>query len=416
MNLITKDLLQQRLTDFLTYERPRRQRLFDYYQGNQDVHKGRIVQGRPNNLLKANMAKYITAVQTGYFMGIPLTFDFDDPIISDKMNRVMRLNDMKEVFFALSRDMSIYGTAYALAYHTEKGVSASRLDPANSFVIYSDGLSAEALAGVRLYHLDRYEVLGELYTPGGMQQFVYNDGQVSLGAVEPLFSKDLTMVEFPNNSDKLCDFEPVLSLLDAYNLLLSGAMDDMQSVANAFLALYGMQGTTKEDIEQANRSRVLSLSENGRAEFVVKNVNHDAVALLQKTLMQNILQVTMTPDLTDESFGKSQSGVAIEYKLWGIEQARAEKQRNFTKAARKFLNLLAQMSGLDGDAAVLCCNIRFYKNLPQDTGRMCETVATLGDIVSHKTKLELLPFVEDAQIELDRMLEEQKPPQLEKEN
>lgn len=403
MNSISTALLTQKLTDFLTYERPRRLRLYDYYQGTQDVQKGRIAQGRPNNLLKANMAKYITAVQTGYFMGIPLTFDFDDGVIGEKLNRLMRLGNLDEVFFALARNMGIFGTAYALAYHTPQGVAASSLDPTRCFVIYDDSLSAVPLAGVRLYKLEKYEVHGELYTPGGLQKFIYCDGTVSLGAMEPLFSQTLTMVEFPNNADKLCDFEPVLSLLDAYNLLLSGAMDDMQSVANAFLALYGMQGTTKEDIEAANRSRVLSLSENGRAEFVVKNVNHDAVALLQKTLMDNILQVTMTPDLTDESFGKTQSGVAIEYKLWGIEQARAEKQRNFSKAVRMFLGLLAQMSGLDAASAVLCCNIRFYKNLPQDTGRMCETVATLGDIVSHKTKLELLPFVEDAQTELDRM-------------
>ena len=52
-------------------------------------------------------------------------------------------------------------------------------------------------------------------------------------------------------------------------MLLSGALDDMQSVANAFLALYGMQGTTQDDVDRANRTHVLALSEGGRAEFVV---------------------------------------------------------------------------------------------------------------------------------------------------
>ena len=47
----------------------------------------------------------------------------------------------------------------------------------------------------------------------------------------------------------------VTGLVDAYNVLLSGALDDMQSVANAFLALYGMQGTTQKDIEQVRAAK-----------------------------------------------------------------------------------------------------------------------------------------------------------------
>ena len=87
----------------------------------------------------------------------------------------------------------------------------------------------------------------------------------------------------------------VTGLLDAYNLLLSGAMDDMQSVANAFLALYGMQGTTQGDIDEANRTRILSLAEGGRAEFVVKNLNHEALAQLESNLRRSILELNTTP-------------------------------------------------------------------------------------------------------------------------
>ena len=42
---------------------------------------------------------------------------------------------------------------------------------------------------------------------------------------------------FNNNCQTCGDFEMVTGLLDAYNLLLSGAMDDMQSVASTLLSL-----------------------------------------------------------------------------------------------------------------------------------------------------------------------------------
>ena len=55
---LTPALLEEQLEDFLTRELPRRETLYDYYQGAQPVRKGPAVPGRPNNLLSANYAKY----------------------------------------------------------------------------------------------------------------------------------------------------------------------------------------------------------------------------------------------------------------------------------------------------------------------------------------------------------------------
>ena len=87
-----------------------------------------------------------------------------------------------------------------------------------------------------------------------------------------------------------------------------------------------MQGTTQKDIEQANRTHILSLSEGGRAEFVAKNFNHETPGQLEVNLRCNILQMPMTPDLCDEHFAGNRSDVALQYKLWGIEQVRVAKK------------------------------------------------------------------------------------------
>ena len=52
------------------------------------------------------------------------------------------------------------------------------------------------------------------------------------------------------------------------------------------------------------------------------------------------------------------------------------------------------------------CEARFYKNLPQDVTRVCQNLNLLGDTVSDRTKLELLPFVKDADAELQRIRNE----------
>lgn len=199
----------------------------------------------------------------------------------------------------------------------------------------------------------------------------------------------------------------VTGLVDAYNLLLSGAMDDMQSVANAFLALYGMQGTTQKDIEQANRTRILALSEGGRAEFVVKNLNHEALGQLEINLRRSILQLSMTPDLCDEHFAGNSSGVALQYKLWGIEQVRAAKERTFTDGMGTLLAALTAGERLLGCGVDLRGGeMTFYKNLPQDYAALVSTLLSLSPLLSKRTILENLPWVADVQEELRRKAEE----------
>lgn len=49
---LTEDALTGAVSDFLYRVRPHRERLWDYYEGQQPVPKGEAVRGRPNNLLR----------------------------------------------------------------------------------------------------------------------------------------------------------------------------------------------------------------------------------------------------------------------------------------------------------------------------------------------------------------------------
>ena len=109
-----------------------------------------------------------------------------------------------------------------------------------------------------------------------------------------------------------------------------------------------------------------------------------------------------TPDLQDAAFAGTQSGVALEYKLWGIEQARAAKEQGFSGGLYHIVGLFYQALTLLGTPVSGICTAQFYKNLPQDVTRVCENLQLLGDTVSNRTKLELLPFVKDAEAELQR--------------
>ena len=262
---------------------------------------------------------------------------------------------------------------------------------------------------MRLFQGPDGETGGILYQSGALRPFTW-DGRraVWAGPPEENLLRALPLIPFANNCQGTGDFELVTDLVDAYNLLLSGAMDDMQSVANAFLALYGMLGTTQGDIDEANRTRVLSLAEGGRAEFVVKDLNHEALGQLENNLRRSILQLSMTPDLSDDSFAGNASGVALQYKLWGIEQVRSAKERSFTPSLRALLDALSGgLATLGTPADLTGGRATFYKNLPQDQAAQAETLLSLSPVLSRRTILEHLPWVADPEEELRRIEKEE---------
>lgn len=388
--------------EFLRTVRPERQRLYDYYRGEQSVDKGETVRGRPDNRLRAPFPRYITEVHTGYFLGLPPTVAYGGAA-GARYAALSRELDLPHLYFDLGRDLSICGAGFALVWAERGGVKVCRCDPCDCFAIRSGDAGAPLLAAVRLFASGRGETRGVLYTAERLVPFVWDGTGVTLGAAEENLLHTIPLLPFYNNCQGVGDFAMVTGLVDAYNVLLSGALDDMQSVANAFLALYGMQGTTQRDIEQANRSRILSLSEGGRAEFVVKNLNHEALGQLEVNLRRSILQLSMTPDLCDEHFAGNSSGVALQYKLWGIEQVRAAKERTFTDGLRALLAVLTEGERLLGRSVDLTGGeLTFYKNLPQDNAALAETLLSLSPLLSQQTILENLPWVADAQEELRR--------------
>ena len=402
-NILDETALSGAVAEFLRTVRPERQRLFDYYHGQQPIPKGEAVRGRPNNLLHAPFPRYITEVHTAYFLGIAPTVAFGDQNVGEVYSKLNRELGLDHLLFDIGRDMSICGAGFALVWLERSGLRACRCDPCTCFAIRGGTAGAPLLGTVRLFQAERNTTGGVLYTAETLQPFTWDGQRVEFGVPEENLLHTISLLPFANNCQGCGDFEMVTGLVDAYNLLLSGAMDDMQSVANAFLALYGLQSTTQSDIEEANRTRVLSLGEGGRAEFVTKNLNHEALGQLEQNLRRSILQMSMTPDLADEHFSGQSSGVAMQYKLWGIEQARAAKERSFTDGARRLFSALsAGFQVLGSPADFTSGEMTFYKNLPQNHTELAQTLLSLSPLLSQRTILEQLPWVANAEEELRR--------------
>ena len=170
--------------------------------------------------------------------------------------------------------------------------------------------------------------------------------------------------------------------------------------------LIGTQADS-EDIAQMRKDRVLLLDEEGQATFLVKNQTGSMTESLLDRIDKQIIKVAKCPDFNSSEF-MSQSGIAIRYKLVGMENQASSIEANMRKALLKRLELMAQIQKLTSDTlGWRDINIIFSRNLPSDISDTLSLVNNLRGIVSNRTLLSQISFIDDVDEEM-KLLQEQK--------
>ncbi len=425
---ITTDNLNAWINAFKTQEdqQPRLIKLGKYYDGLQEIKKQGATAGRPNYSIHVNLATLITNIQTGYFMGKPVDYDFkkEDTPLKDTLSQIDSNNFSEQENYSLASDMSCYGVAYEVVMvdgeesktDITKRLRFAKLDAENTFFVVDDSILQHPVCAIYMYAVKNKnnveEWRGYVYTNAEIIDFKMLGSQAVLGDRTPHQFGEIPVIEFRNNCDRKGDYEPVLEQLDALTLTVSNETDDLQSIANAILGIYGATGTDDEVINRINQSKVAKLPTGSKMEFIVKNVNIDAVKHQIDQNLKLIYQITQTPDLSDDSFGGNQTGVAMKYKLWGIEQCRGTKERYFRRSLYERLKLLFNILSLSKGQTIYDISkdidFIFYKNLPDNDEEIVDMVSRLNGIVSTRTLLKQIPFIEDVDAEIDDIAEEKK--------
>lgn len=418
------------VSEYVNNYKPNLIKLGAYYDGKNEVIKKNTVKGRPNYSINANLAKYITDVQTCYFCGQSITYDYTDDEKGKKLKEILEPiftnNYEDEENFKLASDASCYGAAYEIVMvdpdvEVSAGMSNrlkfAKLDSENTFMVVDNTPLQNPVCAVYMFekqvtpNAKPSEWWGYVYTKDEIKKFKWSGAAATIVETQDHQFNDIPVIEFANSADQKGDYELITDLLDALSLAISNNTDDLQSIANAILAIYGAGGTDKETIDTINKTKVAKLSNGSKMEYVVKNLNVDSIKHHIDTILKMIYQVSQTPDLSSDDFGGNQSGVAMEFKLWGLEQSRAQKVRNFQKALIKRINLILGMmnlsNGTDFDL-LQAINIVFYKNLPKSDSNIYDMVSKLSGIVSDKTLLGQIPFIKDAENELKQKQDEEK--------
>ena len=386
-SLLTDQPLERALTGILsefTRTLPRLERLNRYFNGRHDILARSRPEGLPNTRLPHGFPRYIAQVGASFLLGEPVRY-----ANTEQTEAVQALETLHAAAGAdhadteLAMQQAIFGRAVSLNYHGEDGKPRiTALDPRCAFVVYDDTVEHRPLMGLMLSGNNAgrlKEGTLSVYTAGGCTGYTLKaNGQVSAPRTSSAhrFGR-VPMVEYLNEAEAHGDFEDVLPLIDAYDLLSSDRLNDRAQFADAILVLNGVMGIgTVHDpydhrggIQRLRQEKTLTLPDSdASASWLTKDPTEEDIDVLRQALSGDIHKFSMTPDFGDERFAGNVSGIAIKYKLFCLEQRIRLKERWFMSGLRERARVMAgymRAAGLpELDPERL--SIRFTRKIPEE--------------------------------------------------
>lgn len=400
---------------------PRFKKLKKYYLGEHDILSKKRSKNKPNYKPVCNHAKDIADTSTGYFMGNTISYSNSEDTDIDELLIAFDNAEVDESDHDNALDMAIYGVAYEYVYarENENILDIKSLEVENTFIVYDDSIEQQPLFGVYYFKRKENKADTETYQAVIMtKQFVYSivlegkeKGVISDKPV-PHNMGDIPIIEYKNNKYSIGDFEQQIGLIDSYNSLTANRINDKEQFIDSILVLYGARlGDDEEESIKAMESlaehKLLELHPEARAEYLSKTLNENEVETLRNAVKQDIYTFSHIPNLTDENFAGNSSGVAMEFKLLGLEMITKIKQRYYVKGLKKRIKLFANYLGLTQIAIDANSIIpHFSRSLPKNLLEISQIVSNLDGKVSQETLLSQIPFVEDPMSEIEKVNEE----------
>ena len=223
----------------------------------------------------------------------------------------------------------------------------------------------------------------------------------------PHYFKTVPVNAYCNNTECMGDYERVIDMVLQYDRVVSDTANNLETFSDAYLVLSGIS-MNKEDIATMKENKVMILEgENANAEWLTKSALNMEIEEFKNRLKSDIHSMTSIPDVNDEKF-ISNSGEALKFRLFALENVTATKERHFKKGLMERLKLITEILNIMGtgmyDHTEIITN--FQRNLPLNLTQITDMVAKLQGIVSNQTLINLLPFVDDSAYEL-QLLENQ---------
>lgn len=407
---LNTDMLQKMINKFRVEVEPKLTKYINYYNGIQKIlNKSYADTTKPCSKTVVNYCKNIADSYCGY-LASPSYISYSSEQDIEEIMQILRYNDYQAEDADFLLNALIYGTAAELMYIDNEGKTRFRLiNPTSCFGVYDDSLTSDLLYFVRMYkasewdNTDKYFV--DVYSDYSVKHYSMfgMNGNLTFLNEEPHYFGQCPANIF-NLPNEQSIFDCILGLQDAANEILSAEIDDFSAFCDAYLILQGVDADG-EDIAAMRANRAASIPADAQMYYLTKNSNDTQVENILKRIHDSIYRIAACPDFSSESFvGGVSSGIAIRYRLTGMETRAAKIAAEMKKALQRRVEIICGIASLKlGEAVYRDINIDFKRNIPEDLTATINLINSLKGSVSDATLLSQLPFIDDVNAEIEAL-------------
>ncbi|HCZ1962833.1 TPA: phage portal protein, partial [Staphylococcus aureus] len=146
--------------------------------------------------------------------------------------------------------------------------------------------------------------------------------------------------------------------------------------------------------------------------YIYKQYDVQGTEAYKDRLNSDIHMFTNTPNMKDDNFSGTQSGEAMKYKLFGLEQRTKTKEGLFTKGLRRRAKLLETIlkntRSIDANKDFNTVRYVYNRNLPKSLIEELKAYIDSGGKISQTTLMSLFSFFQDPELEVKKIEEDEK--------
>lgn len=411
-----KELTPEILREFIAYNEQmaeeRYQPLIDAYRNKYEIFKlPKKQDGKPDNRVAVNFAKYITDTMNGFFIGNPIKISTDDADVKAyvEMENAYNMQDDKDA--ELSKQADIFGKGYEMYYVDDDGhICTVNNTPLEAFMIYDDSVVPEPLYFVRYYKDADNKTVGSFSSRTHIRYFEKDSSIKFLDEEKPHGFQYVPASEVVENEERIGLFESAMSLMNAFNKALSEKANDVDYFADAYMKIIG---PSVDESVSANlrKDRIVNIPTENPAGIVCDFMEKPNADTTQENLIDRleklIFTTTMVANINDENFGTT-SGIALRYRLQSMSNLANVKKRKFTALLNNrykiiFSNPVSTVNRNDW----MKLRFDFSFNYPANLAEEVDIASKMVGITSEETRLSIISAVDDVAEEKRKMQTEQ---------
>lgn len=357
----------------------------------------------------------------------------------DKANKVINDtlgDDWNRLLQKLMIDASLCGVGWLHAWQKDGQLKLAVVPPDQITPIYNDYINREVIAVRRTYKdLDttdgEYYIHDEYWTENEAQFFKYKSTEGYDGLTEDNKAtvydvnspEDVTatnvyrhdfgavpFVPFMNNSEHLPDLVKYKGLIDTYDLVYNGFVNDIQDVQQVVLVLTNYGGTNLNEFMNTLRyDKAIKIDDDGDGSHSgVETLQIDIPvearnSLLEKT-MDSIFFQGQGVNPAKLEMGTNLTGVAMKMMYGQLELKAGVLEAEFRIGISKLVNIILSTHGIDPAKFVI--KQSWTRAAIQNSSEQADIISKVANVSSAEAIAKNNPIVSDWQEEVDRRQEE----------